>query len=322
MITYVFPGQGSQKKGMGGTLFDEFQELTTQADQILGYSIKELCLEDLNLNLSQTQYTQPALYIVNALSYLKRIAETGNKPDFVAGHSLGEYNALFAAGAFDFATGCKLIKKRGEIMSRATGGGMAAVIGLTEAQIADVLQQNHLQSIEIANLNSPYQIVISGPKTDIDNAKPIFERIADVKLFTPLKTSGAFHSRYMEPAQKEFELFINDFQFSQLTIPVISNLQARPYQLSDIKQNLIEQITHPVKWTESIRYLMGLGEMGFEEIGTGKVLTGLIQRIKKDAEPLVIQTEIPNEFKVNAKVVQDVPELPVGGNAVPVAGKG
>ena len=294
MVTYVFPGQGSQKKGMGGTLFDEFPELTKQADRILGYSIKELCLEDPNLNLSQTQYTQPALYTVNALSYLKKINETGKKPDFVAGHSLGEYNALLAAGAFDFETGLKLVKKRGELMSRATGGGMAAVIGLNEEQVTNVLQQNQLQNISIANLNSPFQIVISGPKADVDNAKTVFEGVKDVKLFTPLKTSGAFHSRYMEEAKQEFANFINTFSFSKLAIPVIANVNARPYRPSDIKQNLVEQITHPVKWTESIRYLMGLGEMEFEELGTGRVLAGLIQRIRNEAEPLVVHDEIVN----------------------------
>jgi len=288
MITYVFPGQGSQSKGMGGTLFDEFKELTAEADAILGYSIKELCLEDIDLNLSQTQYTQPALYVVNALSYLKRIEGTGVKPDFVAGHSLGEYNALFAAGAFDFATGLKLVQKRGELMSHATGSGMAAVIGLNEEQIADVLNQNNLQSIDIANYNSPTQIVISGLKTDIEHAQPIFEGIKDVKMFVTLKTSGAFHSRYMEGAKMEFETFINSFEFFPLTIPVISNVHARPYKQADIKQNIVAQITHPVKWAESIRYLMGLGEMEFEEIGSGKVLTGLVQRIKREAEPLVI----------------------------------
>ena len=317
MITFVFPGQGSQSKGMGGTLFDEFKELTAQADEILGYSIKELCLEDPNSNLSQTQYTQPALYTVNALSYLKRIEETGRKPDFVAGHSLGEYNALFGAEAFAFEMGLKLVKKRGELMSRATGGGMAAVIGLNEEQITDVLKQNNLQNITIANLNSPFQIVISGSKTDIDCAKQIFEETKGVRMVAPLKTSGAFHSRYMEEAKDEFAIFLNAFKISELAIPVISNVSARPYKQSDIRQNLIEQITHPVKWTESIRYLMGLGEMDFEEIGTGKVLTGLIQRIKREAQPLVIPVEeIENIFKEEGKTKEDLKISPLSlGNS-------
>lgn len=281
MDAFVFPGQGSQSQGMGGTLFDKFKELTHQADVILGYSIQDLCREDPQLRLNQTQYTQPAIYIVNALSYLNKISETEKKPDFVAGHSLGEYNALLAAGAFDFQTGLELVKKRGELMSHASGGGMAAVIGLHEEQIINVLNENNLSDICIANYNSPDQIVISGPKAEIEKSQAIFEKSTDLKLFILLKTSGAFHSRYMEDARKEFEVFITPFEFNDLEIPVISNVYAKPYQTSDIKRNLTEQISSPVKWTESIKYLMGIGEMEFEEIGTGRILTGLIQKIKK-----------------------------------------
>jgi len=282
MLTYIFPGQGSQNKGMGGALFAEFKDETAQADDILGYSIERLCMQDPDATLSQTQYTQPALYIVNALSYLKKIKETGNKPDFVAGHSLGEYDALFAAEAFDFATGLQLVKKRGELMSYVAGGGMAAVIGLNKEQITDILQKNNLKNIAMANYNSPTQIVISGLKTEINYAKSIFEAIKGVTMFIPLKTSGAFHSRYMTDAKKEFEVFLEAFTFSSLAIPVISNVHARPYNQADIKQNLVEQITNPVKWAESIQYLMGIGEMEFEEVGPGKVLTGLVQRIKRE----------------------------------------
>jgi malonyl CoA-acyl carrier protein transacylase len=283
MKTYVFPGQGSQKKGMGADLFEEFGELVAEADAILGYSIKELCLNDVADQLNQTKYTQPALYTVNALSYLKKVKETGVKPDFVAGHSLGEYDALFAAGAFDFATGLKLVQKRGQLMSSATGGGMAAVIGLKADQIAEALERNNLRNIEMANHNSPLQIVISGPKQDVENAKPVFEAIPGIQMYVILKTSGAFHSRYMEAAKREFEVFLDSIQFSEISIPVISNFTARPYQQSEFKRNLAEQITNPVKWTESIRYLMGLGEMEFEEIGVGKVLTGLVRRIKMES---------------------------------------
>ncbi|CQR70177.1 Polyketide biosynthesis malonyl CoA-acyl carrier protein transacylase BaeC [Sporomusa ovata DSM 2662] len=282
MISYIFPGQGSQIKGMGGKLFDEFKEVTEQADDTLGYSIKKLCLEDPDMNLSQTQYTQPALYVVNALCYLKKIKEVGCKPDFVAGHSLGEYNALLAAEAFTFEAGLQLVIKRGELMSKATGGGMAAVIGLNKEQIFDILQENNLKNIDMANYNSPAQIVISGPKTDIDYAKPIFETNKGVTMFIPLNTSGAFHSRYMAEAKKEFAVFLEPFAFSVLSMPVISNVHASPYKQSAIKQNLIEQITSPVKWAESIQYLMNTGAMNFAEIGPGRVLMGLIQRIKRE----------------------------------------
>jgi malonyl CoA-acyl carrier protein transacylase len=297
MTTYVFPGQGSQKKGMGGALFDEFKELTAQADEILGYSIKELCLNDPDLNLSFTQYTQPALFVVNALSYLKKIKEAGKKPDFLAGHSLGEYNALWAAGAFDFVTGLRLVKKRGGLMGRVTGGGMAAIIGLNSEQVEDVLNTNKLNTIAIANYNTPYQIIISGRKEDITQSKPVFKAMKCV--FIPLTVSGAFHSRYMSEAKAEFENFLNTFNFNPLTIPVIANVSARPYRNDLIKKTLAEQITNPVRWTESICYLMGQGELEYEEIGPGKVLTGLIERIKKDAGPLLVNNTENNNIAVS-----------------------
>ncbi|MCI4166716.1 ACP S-malonyltransferase [Bacillus spizizenii] len=286
MITYVFPGQGSQKQGMGSDLFDEFKELTAQADEILGYSIKRLCMENPYSNLNKTQFTQPALYVVNALSYLKKIREAEAKPDFVAGHSLGEYNALFAAGAFDFETGLKLVRKRGELMSMVSNGGMAAIMGLNEEKVAKALKEYHLHDVDIANVNAPYQIVISGKKDEIEKAASLFETMTEVTMVLPLNVSGAFHSRYMNKAKEEFEQFLQTFHFSPLSIPVISNVYAKPYTYELMKQTLADQINHSVKWTESISYLMKKGQMEFEEIGPGNVLTGLIHRIKKDAEPM------------------------------------
>ncbi|PAO70184.1 MULTISPECIES: ACP S-malonyltransferase [Bacillus] len=286
MITYVFPGQGSQKQGMGSGLFNEFKELTDQADEILGYSIKRLCLENPYSNLNKTQFTQPALYVVNALSYLKKIKEKEVKPDFVAGHSLGEYNALFAAEAFDFETGLQLVRKRGELMSLVSNGGMAAVMGLNEEQVAKALKEHHLHDVDIANVNAPYQIVISGKKDEIEKAASLFDTLTEVTMVLPLNVSGAFHSRYMNKAKEEFEEFLHAFHFSSPSIPVISNVYAKPYTSEFMKQTLADQINHSVKWTESISYLMNKGHMEFEEIGPGNILTGLIHRIKKDAEPM------------------------------------
>jgi trans-AT polyketide synthase/acyltransferase/oxidoreductase domain-containing protein len=161
---------------MGAELFDEFPELTASADKILGYSIKELCTEDKKNQLNKTAFTQPALYVVNGLSYLKKLKETGKTPDYVAGHSLGEYSALFAAGAFDFETGLKLVKKRGELMGKVINGTMAAVVGLDEDRIKKILNENNFHSIDIANYNTPTQIVLSGPKESIKNAKEVFEK--------------------------------------------------------------------------------------------------------------------------------------------------
>ncbi len=275
---YVFPGQGSQSVGMGEGLFDQYPEFVKQADEVLECSIRNLCLKDPEGKLNQTDYTQPALYIVNALTYLSKAEQNNLRPDFVAGHSLGEYDALFAAGVFDFITGLKIVQKRGQIMAKATGGGMAAIIGMQPLKIKQVLADAGFDTIDIANYNSPKQTVVSGPKEDIDAVKTAFKD-AGVKLFIPLKVSGAFHSRHMKESQNEFAAFLKQFEVQSLEIPVISNYTALPYQNDEIKNNMIQQISNPVRWLESIQYLKQQPEPEFEEIGPGKVLTKLIAQI-------------------------------------------
>ena len=290
MTVYMFPGQGSQKKGMGDSLFDEFNELTDKADSILGYSIKQLCLEDPNKKLGDTLYTQPALFTVNALTYLKKNREMPKRPDYAAGHSLGEYNALFAAGVFDFETGLRLVQKRGELMSLASGGGMAAVIGLSGEKVNAIIRERKLNTICIANYNSPSQIVISGPRKDIDSARVPFEE-SGAGMYIVLPVSGAFHSQYMNEATEKFAAFLEQFSFLEPTIPVISNAFARPYQQGRIKETLIKQITSSVQWMESIRYLIDCGEASFEEVGPGIVLTNLVKQIRKEAVPPAVAAE-------------------------------
>jgi len=280
MTTYIFPGQGSQMKGMGSELFPVFPELIQIADNLLGYSMVDLCLNNPNGQLNQTDYTQPALYVVNALSYLSAKKESTVKPSYLAGHSLGEYNALFASGVFDFETGLKLVQKRGALMSEAIGGSMAAVIGLKESVVDAILRENNLSDITIANYNSYSQMVITGPKDVVTNAKTIFIE-AGAKLFIPLKVSGAFHSPYMQSAQQQFKEYISHFKFAPATIPVIANVNARPYETHEIASLLADQMTHSVKWTQTIEYLMTQGETHFEEVGPGTVLTGLVSRIQK-----------------------------------------
>lgn len=277
--TFVFPGQGSQKKGMGENLFDEFPALTKKADKILGYSIKELCLEDPNRQLNKTQYTQPALYVVNALSYEKKIKDGEKKPDFLAGHSLGEYNALQAAGVFSFESGLRLVKKRGELMSKARNGGMAAILNSSEAQIREILEEAKL-AIDIANLNAPSQIVISGLSEDIAKAQSYFEKAKT--MFIPLNTSGAFHSRYMKEAAAEFEKLVKKTRFVRPKIKVIANVTGKAYEFKNTAQHLTDQLSNSVRWSESITYLLDQGEMEFEELGVGNVLTKLIGYIKRD----------------------------------------
>lgn len=299
MVTYVFPGQGSQFVGMGADLFDKYEDYVKQADEILGYSIKELCLSDPEQKLGNTKYTQPALYVVSALTYLEQVKKTEIKPDFVAGHSLGEYDALFAAGVFDFATGLKIVKKRAELMSESNGGAMAAVIGLTDDTVAKVLQEQGLTSIDMANLNSYSQIVISGKNEDIDQAKPVFEE-AGAATYVKLKVSGAFHSRYMEPAKIRFADFVEQFEFKEPQITVYSNVTAKLHVAHDIKEKLIEQIVSSVRWSEIITELMGYPNNQIIQIGPGNVLTGLTSKIRREIKKLGIKLGQPNQ-KSNIK---------------------
>jgi len=281
MNVFVFPGQGAQFKGMGDGLFDKYPQDTAMADEILGYSIADLCLRDPDRQLHNTLYTQPALYVVNALHYKDKIAETGTIPDYLAGHSLGEHNALQASGAISFADGLKMVKRRGELMSQAPKGAMAAILGSTEDNIRQILDRNGLSTIDIANYNSPDQTVVSGLDADIRNAEGYFSK-ADIK-FIPLNTSGAFHSRYMKPSGIEFKKYLKTFTFAELTIPVISNVHAKPYEQGDIIENLSAQISCSVKWSESIRYLLEKGARAFDEIGASVVLTTLIDKIRDQA---------------------------------------
>ena len=280
MKTYVFPGQGSQIKGMGKDLFKEFPKLSKKADKILGYSVEELCVDDPDHNLNHTQYTQPALYVVNTLSYQKKIEEEGKYPDYLAGHSLGEYNALQAAGVMSFEVGLRLVKKRGELMSQAKNGAMAAVLNASEERIQEILTEAGIDTIDVANLNSPSQIVISGLREDINRAQSYFEQANT--MFIPLNTSGAFHSHYMKDAEREYEKLVKKKRFSEPTIPVIANVTGKPYVPENIAQYLTSQLTHCVRWIDSIYYLLDQGDMEFEELGVGDVLTKLIGWIKKE----------------------------------------
>ncbi len=297
MKAYLFPGQGSQQKGMGQELFDDFKDLTQKADEILGYSIKALCLEDPNEQLQQTQFTQPAIYVVNALSYLKKI-QTEPIPDYVLGHSVAEYDALFVSGVVDFETGLKLVKKRGELMAEARGGGMAAVMGLTADKVEEILKENNLDNLYIANYNSSYQVAISGLKEEIARAESIFlDRGAT--HYRVLNVSGAFHTPYMADVKKKFKKFVKKFKFGEIAIPIIANVTARPYRQEEIKDNIIEQMTTPVRWMESIRYLLAKGvDIGdFHEVsGVGlSVVKALAMRINNEAGPLDLPGEEPGK---------------------------
>jgi malonyl CoA-acyl carrier protein transacylase len=288
MLALIFPGQGSQKRGMGQGLFDEVPEYAAvekEVDALLGYSMRTLCLEDPDNHLKETQFTQPSLYVVNALHYYKAVRE-GAQPAYVAGHSLGEYNALLAAGVFDFMTGLRLVRKRGELMSQAKNGGMGAVIGLSSDKVAQVIRDNHgLSGLDVANYNTPSQTVVSGPVEDIKQAGPSFES-AGAQMFIPLQVSAAFHSRYMTEAGKAFTDFLAPITFLDPKIQVVANATAQPYPAGNgsgaIKSLLASQITQSVLWAQSVRFLIGKGVTEFRETGPGNVLTRMVQQIQKD----------------------------------------
>ncbi|MBA2652861.1 MAG: ACP S-malonyltransferase [Tatlockia sp.] len=275
MTTFMFPGQGSQSKGMGAELFAKAPDELRMAQDLLGYSIEELCLHDPKDQLNNTEFTQPALFVVEALTF-KLNSLSLPKPDYCIGHSLGEYSALYAAGAFDFLTGLKLVKKRGELMAQAQGGGMLAVLDLSAEIIRFMLEENNIDSIDFANFNSPKQLVLSGPAKDIKKANEILSKKA--RKCIPLAVSAAFHSRYMDSAAVSFAQFLKEFSFSKLHTTVISNARVQPFQDNSIKDLLVKQITSSVRWGEIISYLKNKGEAEFIELGPSKVLTGLMRQ--------------------------------------------
>ncbi|WNF25481.1 ACP S-malonyltransferase [Streptomyces sp. C11-1] len=286
MRAHVFPGQGIQKKGMGRSLFGRFPDLRCRADRVLGYPIEELCLENPERRLSETAYAQPAIYVVNALHW-SAAQEDLPPADFFAGHSLGEYSALFAAGAFDFETGLTLVQRRAELMSQVSGGAMAAVVGVCEQIVEETLKQHDATGVVIANYNAPDQFVLSGSHEELARIKSAFEKVEGVRGFVPVRVSGPFHSPAMAPAAARFRDLLASVDLGELRTPVISNVTGRPFgpDAREVRELLAEQIAKPVRWTDCIRYLRDAGVSVFTELGESKVLTSLIDRITTVQEP-------------------------------------
>jgi trans-AT polyketide synthase/acyltransferase/oxidoreductase domain-containing protein len=262
---------------MGAEVWDRFPELCATADRILGYSVRALCLNNADGRLRNSEYAQPAIYVVNALTYFAREPQT---PGFLAGHSLGEYNALLAAGCFDFETGLRLVQRRGELMGQALGGGMMAVIGMEAERITDVLESQGMSEIDLANFNSRKQIVLSGPKSALAAAIGPLERQGG--RCVSLDVSAAFHSRYMVKAAREFAEYLRLFSFKMPSVTVISNVTAEPYAKDSISELLARQITSPVRWRESMEYLLRYKVETLHEIGSGRILTDLWQKAREE----------------------------------------
>ena len=291
---WVFPGQGSQSVGMGRDLYDNVKSARSifeQADKALGISISKLCFEGPEDELRQTINAQPAL-VTAAFACLEAAREINGRklpaPAFVAGHSLGEYTALAVAGVFDFTTAVRLARERGRLMHEAgqkRAGSMAAILGLDEAKLAEVCRQS---DTVMANINSPGQIVISGAAENVTKAMAM-ATAAGASRAIPLQVSGAFHSPLMQPAVEGMTRYLGATNFKNPSIPVIGNTTATPLTTAEaVKTELRNQLTSPVQWQRTIEYMVGQGVTTFIEIGPGKVLTGLIRRINKEAKTINI----------------------------------
>lgn len=278
-IAILFSGQGAQFKGMGKDLFPRFPEFTELASDTLGYSIERLCVSDPEGKLRYTEYTQPALYVVNALNfyYLRNEKPELRDIQFFLGHSLGEYNALLAAEVFDFEMGLRLVKKRGELMGNVCEGGMAAILGAKAETVRQVLLANKLDSIDLANFNTPTQVIIAGINVAMQEAEKVFAK--NELTYFPLNVSAPFHSRYMSDAQAKFASFAAQFAFTPPRVPVIANSTARPYEANAIAKTLSNQIVSCVLWASSIEYVMSQGGTEFVEVGS-TILTKMVNEIR------------------------------------------
>lgn len=284
-FAFLFPGQGSQAAGMGRSLAEKFpaaRAVFDEADETLGFPLSELCFHGPDEQLKLTENTQPALLTVSTAAF-RVLQGEGLQPDFVAGHSLGEYSALVAAGALDFSDALKLVRKRGRYMQEAVPpgeGAMAALLKLPAGRLDAVLEEAAQgEIVSAANLNSPDQIVIAGHAAAVQRAIDL-AKAAGARKAVLLPVSAPFHCALMKPAQQRLAVDLEATSFRDLACPLVNNWQARPVRTADeARQGLFEQVPNPVRWTESMQYLAGQGIGQFVEVGAGGVLTGLLRNL-------------------------------------------
>ena len=286
-IAFLFPGQGAQAVGMGKDLYDNFEAAKSvydTADSTLGKSISTICFEGPEEDLKQTINTQPSIVTTSiaALEALK--SELNITPDFVAGHSLGEYCAMYTAGVMSLETTLKAIQKRADLMGATKGGSMAAVLNASEEQLKAGLEEgSKVGYVDVANYNSPVQVVITGD-SDAVKATSDYLLANGVRRVVPLAVSGAFHSKYMENAGKEFASFVSELELNDAKMPVITNVDAtETLKADDFKSKMPKQISSSVYWTQTIQKMVEEGVDTFVEIGPGKVLAGLNKKIAPES---------------------------------------
>jgi [acyl-carrier-protein] S-malonyltransferase len=297
-LAFLFPGQGSQAVGMGKQLAERYEEVAKvfqTADEILKTPLSRVMFEGPQDELTLTTNAQPAL-LTTSVAVLTAVKQYGITPDYVAGHSLGEYSALVAAGALSFEDGVYAVRKRGEYMEEAVPNGegaMAAVLGMDAALLCDITEEvtREGHAVQVANMNSRQQIVISGTKLGVELASKKAKE-SGAKRAIPLRVSGPFHSSLMKPAAEKFRAVLNEIAIEDAKIPVIANVTADCVtKKEDIQEKLIEQLYSPVLWYPSIERMVELGVDTFVEIGPGKVLAGLMKSINPSVKAYVIYDE-------------------------------
>ncbi len=289
---FLFPGQGSQFAGMGKSLADSFpsaRAVFDEADRALGFPLSRMCFEGPEDSLKLTENTQPAILTVSIAAYTV-LRENGYKPDYVAGHSLGEYSAMVASGGLRFADAVQLVRKRGQYMQQAVPAGqgaMAAVLRLPEGKLEGVLvEAAQGEVVSAANLNSPDQVVIAGHAAAVNRAIEL-AKAAGARRAVLLPVSAPFHCALMRPAQERLAADLNAAAFADLCCPLVNNVHAREIRSgAEARQGLIDQVTSPVRWTESVQRLVALGCTRFIECGPGAVLAGLLKAIDPSTKGL------------------------------------
>ncbi|MDF9839106.1 MULTISPECIES: ACP S-malonyltransferase [unclassified Paenibacillus] len=296
-IAFVFPGQGAQAVGMGKDVYDALPQsraVFDKGDEVLGFSLSRLVFEGPDSDLKQTVNTQPAL-VTTSVAYLEALAGKGLKPDYVAGHSLGEYSALVAAGVLSFEDAVQLVRLRGRFMEEAVPGGqgaMAAVLGAEREALAGLCRSisEEGNTVELANVNCPGQIVVSGSQAGVST---VVERVKEAggKRAIPLEVSGPFHSSMMMEAAERLAAELQRVTFNPPAVPVVVNVTASPVtDPEEIRELLVRQVYSPVLWQDSVEWLIANGVDTFVEIGSGSVLAGLIRKIDKTAKVIGINS--------------------------------